>query len=122
MQPLDEAFELEPWIVVANVAGDTVLQLWEVTELNEKALAIFSEEQLANDYAQATKLDDFQVLRFDQASMLKALIQCYSDGIKYLALNPSQSDVAKMFVVKDVLRAAKQQLSNEQSHDREDIR
>lgn len=113
MQSRDDAVELEPWILAAQLAGESSLQLWEIAELQQNALAIFSDEQKASEYARSVGLVDYQVLQAQQPMFLKILIECHEQEIKHVALNPSGSEVSRLFVIKDLLQAAKQQLRNQ---------
>ena len=110
MQISGGSMELEPWIVVSNHGGENSIQLWAIAGTEQQAFAIFSNESGAQEYADAIGLSEYQLLQLDQSKLLKTMIDCYRNKIEFAALNPTQQKTSKLFKIKDVLAAAKDQL------------
>ena len=102
--------ELNPWLVVLGDSADTSLALWRIDEKQLMALALFSSQPLAQQYASNHCQEPFRVEQFDTAQLVRILIRCHQSGIRYAALDPTDRDAPRLFIVSQVLRSVKEQL------------
>lgn len=88
----------------------------EISEGSSKeldALALFTEQVAAERYAEqycANTATSFQVMQFSSIELLSVLAECYREGMRYAALNPSGTATQQLFILRDVLSAAQTQL------------
>lgn len=109
--------ELEPWVIVTQAgSGDASSQLavWRIDgEHAQTALALFSERAAAERYAQqfcsAASLS-YRIEQFTELQLVAVLAECYRQGMRCAALNPGPESAQQLFVLRDVLAAAKQRL------------
>ncbi len=73
-------------------------------------LAIFSSEQKASDYAVNSCSSPWSVVQVARTQFLSLIVDCFRQGIRYATLNPGDSTAQSVFVLRDVLVAAKQEL------------
>lgn len=115
--------ELEPWVIVTQSGPDEAtsqLAVWRLAgEHAQSALALFSDRQAAEHYAQqfcsaATELVaasvSYRVEQFTSLQLVAVLAECYRLGMRCAALNPSGDSAQQLFILRDVLLAAKLQL------------
>lgn len=76
---------------------------------------MFTQQELAAQYANENCEKPFETLRVSSASLIRVMIDCFRSGIEYAALNPSKLAASRVFVVRDVLNAAKQHLERNNS-------
>lgn len=122
----NHAVELCHW-VIAIQAGDTShLAVWRMakaatgsspmtTEASKEldALALFTDQLAAERYAQkfcADAATSCQLKQFSAMELLSVLAECYRSGMRYAALNPSGTATQQLFILRDVLSAAKTRL------------
>ena len=105
--------ELEPWMIVLGEAPNTSIALWQIHPSKDQALALFSSQNKAQDYALSNCNSGAQIVRFDHASLLQIMIDSYKNGIQYAALDPTQQETRQVFRLADVLQSAKQRLSQQ---------
>ncbi len=119
------AVELAPWLVVlgdvveAPQAGSIshgTLAMWRLSDEKLPAnaqltVALFSTEQRANDYAEKCCEAPGRVIQVDRTRFLSLMVDCFRQGIRYATLNPGDSTAQSLFVLRDVLSAAKRELS-----------
>ena len=115
------ANELEPWLVVLGESENGSLAMWQLTgevstRLNlppaaQLTVAIFSSEQRARDYADQCCSGASRIVQVDRTRFLSLMVDCFRQGIRYATLNPGDSTAQSLFVLRDVLSAAKQELS-----------
>lgn len=109
--------ELEPWLIVTQAAaGDTSSQLavWRIDgEHGQTALALFSDRTAAERYAQqfcsAGSLS-YRIEKFTSLQLVAVLAECFRQGMRCAALNPGPESAQQLFVLRDVLAAAKERL------------
>lgn len=123
MQP-DNPAELSPWAVVKNDGqAEESLALWRISlpstdrspamGTGELALAIFSSRENADEYCSSNDLlERNRLVRFDEHQTLRVLLNCYQQGIRYAALDPNSTMARQVFVLRDVLKAARQKLGS----------
>ncbi len=112
--------ELDPWLIVRGQATDATVALWKIAQAEEPSLAIFSDRATAEKYAQenlipaapatASGVELWRPMRFEQAELLRLMADSFRQGIRYAALNPSKSGARQVFVLRDVLKAARSRL------------
>lgn len=127
--------ELNPWVIVTPAApsgGLEQLAVWRLaTPPNlldsptleplsnsqplpaQTALALFSDEPGAERYAQqfcSGTPPRYRVEQFSSLQLVAVLAECYRKGMRCAALNPSGTAAQQIFVLRDVLAAAKQRL------------
>lgn len=127
--------ELEPWVIVTHTgAGEVASQLaeWRIAgEKSQSALALFSDRELAERYAQqfcsssatptatptattaassAVPPATYRIEQFTALQLVAVLAECYRLGIRCAALNPGRESAQQLFVLRDVLTAARERL------------
>lgn len=110
------AVELDPWLVVLGSAAESSLAMWRLADEKlppdeQVTVAIFSTEQRANDYAEKCCDATFKVIQVDRTRFLSLMVDCFRQGIRYATLNPGDSTAQSLFVLRDVLSAAKRELA-----------
>ncbi len=120
MQP-DNPLELSPWAVVNEDDADGSLALWRISvpragasrevESGELALAIFSTRDKAEEYSTLSGSPSARIVHFDEMQTLQVLMAGYQQGIRYAALDPGMDAARQIFVLRDVLKAARHKLS-----------
>lgn len=108
--------ELDPWLVVLGDAAEGSLAMWRLADEQLPAdaqltVALFSTEQRANDYAEKCCDAPSRVVQVDRTRFLSLMVDCFRQGIRYSTLNPGDSTAQSLFVLRDVLSAAKRELS-----------
>ncbi len=113
--------EIEPWLVVLGESEQGSLAMWRLsgemaTRLNlapgaERTLAMFSTEQHASDYADKNCSGTKRIVQVDRTRLLSVMVDCFRQGIRYATLNPGDSTAHSLFVLRDVLSAAKRELT-----------
>jgi hypothetical protein len=109
------AVELDPWLVVLGEAADGSLAMWRLGDERLSAdeqltVALFSTEQRANDYAEKYCEAPRRVIQVGRTPFLSLMVDCFRQGIRYATLNPGDSTAQSLFVLRDVLNAAKRDL------------
>jgi hypothetical protein len=110
------AVELEPWLVAIGSASEGSLAMWRLADdklpLDEQVtVALFSTERRANDYAEKCCDAPYRVVQVDRTRFLSLMVDCFRQGIRYATLNPGDSTAQSLFVLRDVLSAAKRELA-----------
>jgi hypothetical protein len=110
------AVELDPWLVVLGSASNGSLAMWQLADDKlptdaQLTVALFSTEQRANDYAEKCCEAPRRAVQVDRTQFLSLMVDCFRQGIRYATLNPGDSTAQSLFVLRDVLSAAKRQLS-----------
>ena len=108
--------ELDPWLVVLGSAAEGSLAMWRLADEKLPAdeqitVALFSTEQRANDYAEKCCDAPCRVIQVDRTRFLSLMVDCFRQGIRYATLNPGDSTAQSLFVLRDVLSAAKREFS-----------
>lgn len=110
---------LEPWLIVAGQLPQITCGLWELTADKERAVAMFSDLDRAQTYLeslpQATDAAPlpplhYRAVKFTQLELVGVLAHCFQSQILYAVLNPDTSSAPQLFVLRDVLKAAKETL------------
>ncbi|GIW98044.1 MAG: hypothetical protein KatS3mg111_1377 [Pirellulaceae bacterium] len=104
--------ELHPWIL-AYGTGESQIALWQVQQIQQRAVAIFSEASLAEEYARREQLNDYHLLRPPRDQLIRLFIASLRQGIELAVLDPQRDRAQTLFRLRDVLRAAREQLSAE---------
>lgn len=79
----------------------------------QHALALFSDHTAAEQYAErhcTERSRDLRVTQFNSLQLVSVLVECYRAGMRYAALNPGGTSAQQIFVLRDVLAAAKRRL------------
>jgi hypothetical protein len=134
-----QANELQPWLIVRqaaqaeragtfetaaqetadSAAGSTgSIVLWQMTAGAAgdatTALALFSSEERARDYATAHVSAAWQLIQPPRTPLLQLLINSYRAGIVHAVLDPDGESARTVFQLQDVLRAARYTLAHPQ--------
>ena len=106
--------ELEPWIVIQGQAaeqeGAAEVAMWQPLQSQQPAVACFSSQELATQYAQQHCGTTARIVKLGQRQMVRLFIECYRAGTKFAVLDPSADSVRQAFEIRAVLSAAKKQL------------
>lgn len=120
----DNRAELSPWGIVIEAGKlEESLALWRISlpplanplpgnALGQLALAIFSSREKAEEYCTANNLLRTRLVQFDELQTVRVLLAGYQQGMRYAALDPGSSTAKQLFVLRDVLKAAKQKLGS----------
>ncbi len=116
MNETPNAVELEPWLVILGDAAHGSLAMWRLADEKlpreeQLTVALFSTESRANDYAEKCCEGPHCVMQVDRTRFLSLMVDCFRQGIRYATLNPGDSTAQSLFVLRDVLSAAKRELS-----------
>lgn len=118
--------ELEPWLVVLGDDEHGSLAMWRLNNdaspakaltqsspdaVAQLTVAMFSDQQRALDYADKCCSGAARIVQVDRTRFLSLMVDCFRQGIRYATLNPGDSTAQSLFVLRDVLSAAKQELS-----------
>lgn len=111
----NSAIELTPWIIITGEGEDAAVALWGINAPEGggeavESLAIFADGVDAKAYAQENCTQSWRTAQLDRPALLKLLVDCFRQGIKYATLNPESSSARRVFVIRDVLKAAKTEL------------
>ncbi len=127
MTIIDEA-ELNPWLILLDEGTQTRLALWRIADHGDEsglekesaqenaALAIFSDVEQAKQYADKHCPPGARAIQFDESQLIRVMASSFQNGIRYAALNPAESTARQLFVLRDVLRSAKERLKSRQTH------
>ncbi len=107
------SIELEPWLIVLGQGADSALALWRLDDQQGDALAVFSNEVTAETYAGQNCGDVYRVVQLRELALIRTLADCFGQGIRYATLDPGPSRAQRVFVIRDVLLAARQRLSDQ---------
>jgi hypothetical protein len=103
--------ELQPWVVAVGDAEERSLAMWRLSETEQPALALFSSAGLAEAYAAKHVASCWQVAQPARSALLGVMIECYRQGVRLAVLNPAETSAQRIFNLRDVLRAARQELA-----------
>ena len=106
------SIDLEPWLIVQGTPPDTSIASWRIEQDGAAAVAFFSSEERAADYAQLNCPQPHSLVQFDQHALIRLLADCFRQGSRYAALDPTASQARQLFVLRDVLTAARSMLQN----------
>jgi hypothetical protein len=109
------AMELEPWVLVLDEERSASLALWKIDQHQQDALAIFSSRQSAEEYARENYSISWRPQQLLRTSLIRVLASCFENEIRYAALNPSAVSSRQVFVIRDVLKAARESLLSSRS-------
>ena len=103
---MNEATEIEPYVVCRAVGGELECALWTLAE-GQKALALFLTAESATAYlASAKLLAPWRILLPVKADLLEILRGCAAAGIDYAVLDPNESEAKRMFDIARIVQAA----------------
>lgn len=105
-----DAVELSPWVIIRGEGQNASLALWNIAESSSPSLAIFSEQAKAEAYDSSVDNEAGRIVQLEGLKLVQLLADCYTHGIKYASLDPSQTSARQVFVLQDVLRAAQANL------------
>ncbi len=131
MMSVENPAELRPWAIVGGMStGDRAaadkanvgnLAVWRIaapadspaaeTPSGELALALFTSHETAEEYRVSHGSPVDRVMRLDEVQTLQVILAGYQQGIRYAALDPGANSARQIFVLRDVLKSAKQQMS-----------
>lgn len=103
--------ELEPWVILLGKTEDRTLAMWRLSETDQPALALFSTAGHAQRYAAAHSDQTWQVTQPARTALLGIMIECYRQQVELAVLNPTEASAERIFKLRDVLRAARQELA-----------
>lgn len=109
------AVELDPWLVVLGEPADGSLAMWRLADEKLPAeeqltVALFSTCERATDYAAKCIDAPSRIVQVDRMRFLSLMVDCFRQGIRYATLNPGDSTAQSLFVLRDVLKAARKDL------------
>ncbi len=85
--------------------------LWRVQSNDSIAVALFSVRDLAEAYAHANYSNQSQIIQPSRIELLRVLVECFRQGVRYAALDPSATQTRRIFELRQVLAAAKEELT-----------
>lgn len=103
--------ELEPWVIVLGDDDQRRLAMWRLAGTDQPALALFSAAAQAEQYAAAHLQRPWHVTQPPRTSLLKIMIECFRQQVELAVLNPTDTSAQSIFKLRDVLRAARQELA-----------
>jgi hypothetical protein len=105
MSTLPAEVELHPHLVY-RVDGDSArCALWRL-EQGERAVAIFSTEELAEGYRRLLGEGAWRVTLPDQDGLLNVFRGCQAEGVRFAVLDPDGRQAKRIFDLKQVLERA----------------
>lgn len=102
--------ELQPWLIVQGQGDARSLAMWRLSDLDQPALALFSDAARAERYATAHIAIHWEVSQPARAALLHIMIECFQQQIKLAVLDPDQETARRVFNLRDVLKAARDEL------------
>lgn len=87
---------------------------WRVHDTGEEALAMFSTQALATSYAEAHCAQEYRIVQMNKIKLARLLADSFRQQMKYAALDPQADSVRQLFVIRDLLAAARDQFSEQQ--------
>ena len=106
MAEMSGTIDLEPWIIVDanNVAT------WKIDGQQGEALALFSSSEMAEEYRKNFRVAG-EVRQLSSIELIKVLATAYQAGTEHAVLDPSESTSRSVFVIRHVLKAARDRLN-----------
>ena len=104
--------ELQPWIVVLDGPAEQSLAMWRLAESDQPALALFTTAALAERYALQNANAAWSVQQPARPALLQIMIACFQQRVELAVLDPDQATARRIFNLRDVLRAAREELSS----------
>jgi hypothetical protein len=106
--------DLEPFCIFIGHSPRSVA-FWQPQATGQPALALFSTAEKAHDYATEQGYAEVAVIQLRELELVKLLVELFSQGISHAALDPDPTSARSLFDLRQVLRAARQQLGSEQT-------
>ena len=106
------ANELQPWIIVLDSPDQQSLAMWRLSESDQPALALFTSAAQAEGYAMANASDAWSVQQPARPALLRIMIECFRQHVELAVLDPDQATARRIFKLRDVLRAAREELNS----------
>ena len=106
--------ELQPWLVLIEGQSGTSLAMWRLTETGQPALALFTSETLADEYA-GSIVRTWSTVRPEPDILLSLMAECYQQGVALAVLDPDRATARKIYDLAEVLRAAREELKRSAS-------
>lgn len=123
--------ELQPWIVVLGSPArnalaqnslaeqslaeqslaEQSLALWRLSETDQPALALFTSAAQAERYALVNASAAWSVQQPARSALLRIMIECFRQDVQLAVLDPDQATARRIFNLRDVLRAARDELN-----------
>jgi hypothetical protein len=103
--------ELEPWLILLGEGTEGSLALWRLSSNDALTVALFSSRDRALEYANQFCGNQNQIVQVERTRFLALMVDCFRQGIRYATLNPGDRSAQSVFVLRDVLVAARQTLS-----------
>jgi hypothetical protein len=101
------SIDLEPWLVVLGEPPNTSVAMWQLTQTGESLIALFSSRERASEYAERSCSHPNSFLKVEQTALIRVLADSYRQGVRHAALDPTQTSARQLFVLRDVLTAAR---------------
>lgn len=102
--------ELSPWVVVHGQDEARSLAMWRLADVDEPALALFSDSTRAEEYATTHIRGDWRVTQPARSALLGIMIECYQQQVRLAVLDPDEAGARRIFKLRDVLKAAREEL------------
>jgi len=102
--------DLAPWIVTTHEGSAQHLALWQLADSSQMAIALFSTRDKALLYAAGLSGSESQVAQPDRHALLRILIECFQRQVELAVLDPDSHGAQKIFPLREVLRAAREEL------------
>ena len=107
---LANASEVQPWLIVQGEGEAASVAQWRLETADQPALALFTEEGLAANYAESFCTGPARLVQPSSTELTRVLLDCYQQGATHAALNPNGQTAQRLFVLRDVLQSAREQL------------
>lgn len=105
------SIDLEPWLVILGETPSTSVAMWQLAESGESVIAMFSSRELASEYAELNCTQSAAAIQLDHTALIRLLADSYRQGARHAALDPTETTARRLFVLRDVLTAARRFLS-----------
>ncbi|MEZ6134412.1 MAG: hypothetical protein R3C53_05825 [Pirellulaceae bacterium] len=102
--------ELQPWLIFSGKGPDATIATWQIAHIETPAIAMFTSESHAHEYAQAHCVETSRILQLDPTRFIRVLVEAYRAGSRYAAVDPHAESARQVFVLREVLTAAKRVL------------
>lgn len=109
--------EIEPWVIVAECDDDQSLAMWRLSENDQPSLALFSSAELAQGYARAQVAAPWKITQPSRSDLLRVMIECYRKKIELAVLDPDGTTAKRIFMLRDVLKAARDEMRSSTGDD-----
>lgn len=116
------SIDLQPWLLWRQLPdAQAEVSLWSIEQVGT-SIAVFSSYDLAERYrasvllrspddkTESTDASDWKTYQPTELELGQIMVEHYRAGVKWLALDPSESAAKRLFSMAEVLKALRQRL------------